>query len=73
MQTAVSLSSDDSSRIIPVGKVAYLLGVSRRTIERLVSRREFPPPLKVGARSFFFRADVEAFLARLAEKRENPA
>lgn len=67
---AVSLSPDDPSRLIPVGKVAYRLGVSRRTIERLVSRREFPPPLKVGTRSFFLWSDVEEFLRRLRDRRD---
>ena len=59
----------EESRVIAPGLAARLIGVSRRTLERLVQRREFPPPLKVGSKSLFFRSDVEAFLKRLAEQR----
>lgn len=46
-------------------EVAQALGLSTRTLERLVSLRQFPPPLKLGPTTVRWRAQaVRAYLER---------
>ena len=47
-----------------VGKaeVAKLLSVCERTLENLVRRGEFPPPVTVGKRVYWTRAVVDGWL-----------
>ncbi len=41
-----------------------LFGVDERTIERWIAAKKLPPPLRVGKRKLFWRAEViEKFLA----------
>jgi excisionase family DNA binding protein len=46
-QTSVS-ESRDAIQMIPVTEVAKILGVSTRSVWRLVSSQKIIPPLKVG-------------------------
>ena len=45
------------------------LSVSRRTLARLVSRGEFPPPLKIGRSSRIHPDDLAAYLEKLRHAR----
>ena len=58
------------NRLLSVVETAHRLGVSRRTLERQVACGEFPPPLKLRAKSLFFVADVEAYFAKLSAQRK---
>jgi excisionase family DNA binding protein len=49
-------------RLLPVGAAANYLGVSRATVERLVSRGELPI-VKVGASTRYDVEDLDRFIA----------
>jgi predicted DNA-binding transcriptional regulator AlpA len=52
------------------------LGISRLTLARLWKRKRFPPPLKFGSRmgrSFWHRATVDAWVARMEEQAQAAA
>jgi excisionase family DNA binding protein len=51
--------------LLSVREAAHRLGVSRRTLERLVNRREFPPPLKIGTKSLYATSDLKAYVEKL--------
>jgi predicted DNA-binding transcriptional regulator AlpA len=57
------------SQLLSVRETAHCLGVSRRTLERIVSRGQFPPPLKIGAKSLYTAADIESHIAKLVAAR----
>ena len=46
-----------------------MLGLSVRSVYRLVDRAELPAPVKIGGSSRFFQSDLDRFLAELREKR----
>ena len=52
-----------------VQEAAALLRVSKRTLERLIAAREFPAPVKVGARSLVPACDVVTFIERQIQRR----
>ena len=58
------------SRLRSVKEAARRLGVCRRTLEREVCRKKFPPPMKIGAKSVYCVSDVDAYVARLREERD---
>jgi excisionase family DNA binding protein len=51
--------------LLRVEEVATLLGVSVRTVWRLVSRGELARPVAMGRCRRWFRSDVDDFLAAL--------
>jgi len=63
----------DGLRLLNVGQVSELLGVSVRTIWRLsalaeIGRSSFPPPLRLSPKVVRWRArDVQAYLDALSE------
>lgn len=46
-------------------ELCKVIGLGRRTIERMVSMRRFPQPRKVGIRTVFVAAEVRAWLQAL--------
>jgi predicted DNA-binding transcriptional regulator AlpA len=68
MPPSVSLN-----RLLSVKETAIRLGVARRTLEREVSRKKFPPPVKIGAKSLYFVSDVEQYLTALRAARDGAA
>ena len=62
----------DDLRLLNVGQVSKLLGISVRTIWRLsalaeIGRSSFPPPLRLSAKCVRWRlADVRRYLDELA-------
>lgn len=62
-----STESTSSQNLIGVAEVAVILGVSKRTIYRLVSAGEFPAPIRIRASSRWRRSTVNAWIA----EREN--
>jgi len=57
--------------LVSIKHVAFRLDTSVRGIYRLIARREFPPPVKVGGASKFYDSDVDAYLSRLREGRKS--
>lgn len=51
-------------QLIFKSSVAERLGVSERTIEKLVAARKFPPPLKLGKNAMWAQDVVERWLAQ---------
>jgi predicted DNA-binding transcriptional regulator AlpA len=45
-------------RLVDLREVAGILSVSERTVLRLVQRREFPTPLRIGGRMLRWKVDV---------------
>lgn len=60
-------------QLLTLPEAAAQLRVSKRTLERLIAAREFPLPLKVGARSLVPVADLQAYLANLLQLRDRRA
>jgi predicted DNA-binding transcriptional regulator AlpA len=54
----------DPIQLIFKSAVARRLGVSERTIEKLVVARKFPPPLKLGKHAMWANDVVELWLER---------
>ena len=59
----------EPSALISVKQTAHLCGIHRRTLEREVDRKKFPPPVKIGSKSLYFRKDIETYLRKLNEER----
>ena len=57
------------SQMLSVREAAHRLGVSRRTLERLVNRKQFPPPMKIGVKSLYLVEDIQAFVEKLKQSR----
>ena len=57
-------------RLIGLDKVAETLGVNKRTVYRLIAKRELPQPLKVGHSVRLSVSDVSEYFARLKLQRQ---
>lgn len=58
-------------RLVSIKRVAFRLDTSIRGVYRLIARKEFPPPVKVGGASKFYESDVNVYLSRLREARKS--
>jgi predicted DNA-binding transcriptional regulator AlpA len=47
---------------IPLAGVASMLGVSARTLERMIALGDFPKPIRVGKQRMYRRSSVERWL-----------
>lgn len=56
-------------RLIGLDKVAETLGVNKRTVYRLIAKRELPQPFKVGHSVRLSVSDVEEYFERLKLQR----
>jgi excisionase family DNA binding protein len=65
MKTQTQLSLETSLCLIPLQDVARMLSISRETLYRMIRRKQFPEPIKQGKRSYFSKADVDAYLSNL--------
>jgi predicted DNA-binding transcriptional regulator AlpA len=59
--------TDDRLVALPV--VAAKLGVSTRSIHRLIAAGQFPPPVKVGGASRWFLSDIASYIDGLRQGR----
>lgn len=53
-----------TGQLVDIKQVAEKLNVSTRTIERLMSRRKFPKPIKIGRQNRWREGTIEAWLAK---------
>jgi predicted DNA-binding transcriptional regulator AlpA len=52
----------EPGRPLSLKEIAHALGVSERTVRRMVSARQFPPPAHTpGGRPVWFEGDVEVY------------
>ena len=56
-------ANDSPDRLIPIGQVAAMVAVSRRTISRLADAGKLPPPLRIGGSLRWRLADVRQWIA----------
>ena len=61
----------DANQLLGLDKVAKLLDVSKRYVQRLIAAHELPQPIKIGKLSKLTRGDVEAYIERLTARRNN--
>ena len=59
--------------VLDEARLARILGVSGRTVRRMVKRGELPPAVPLGARSVWLAGRVLDFLDRQAEQAERDA
>ena len=58
-----------SEEVFGMKHVAEILRVSRRTLYRMIERRDLPPPLKIGKRSVYLKSDLEKLFEKLRAQR----
>lgn len=63
-------SNRNTDPILTVKEAASRMGVCRRTLEREVASKRFPPPVKLRGKSVYFLSDVVQYLARLKALRD---
>lgn len=56
-------TSPDYSLVMTVDEVGQCLGISTRTIYRLIEQKSLPKPFKVGNSTRWRREDIELFVA----------
>ena len=68
---AKPLPADDAiDRILlTVPEAAQQLAISKRTLERLIVAREFPPPLRIGRAARVPPEDIADYLVKLRKER----
>jgi excisionase family DNA binding protein len=66
----MNTASSEARPLITPDQAAQRMSVCRRTLEREIARKNFPPPLKIGRASRFRAEDVDDYLRRLEEKRD---
>ncbi len=59
----------EPSRLLTLPEAAGRLSISKRTLERLISAGDFPPPLKIGRSSRVATRDLASFLEKLCRER----
>jgi excisionase family DNA binding protein len=59
----------DAEVFLPLSRVAEALGVTKRTVYRLIAGQELPQPVKVGAKSLMPKSDLRAYMARKMRER----
>ena len=64
------IQSDGDNYLLSVREVVRRLGIARRTLEREVSRKRFPRPLKIGSKSVYRVSDVERYVRSLVAERD---
>ena len=57
-------------RLIKIGTVCDVVGVSRATIYRMIRAKTFPLPVKVNAASLWVEREVSAWVSACARQRE---
>jgi len=55
--------------LLSLKEVAQRLGISRRTLERLIAAGDINIPVKVGRCSRLFESDLMEYLTKLRERR----
>ena len=56
-------------QLLGLDKVAKLLDVSKREVQRLIAAHELPKPIKIGRLSKLLRGDVDAYIEKLEQQR----
>ncbi|MEO0510955.1 MAG: helix-turn-helix domain-containing protein [Verrucomicrobiota bacterium] len=59
-----------SEELITISDVSKRLRLSTRTVYRLIASGEFPPPVKIGSATRFYKNDLNTYLNRLRDERQ---
>ena len=59
----------DVKQLLGLDKVANLLDVSKREVQRLIAAHELPQPIKIGRLSKLTVGDVDGFIEKLKQRR----
>jgi excisionase family DNA binding protein len=59
----------ETDRLLTLPEAAGRLAISKRTLERLISAGDFPPPLKIGRSSRVASRDIAQYLENLRRAR----
>lgn len=68
---AASPVTTDEKALLSLEDAAASLAISKRTLCRLISRGDFPAPLKIGRSSRVSRRDLVAYVDQLLLNRSN--
>jgi predicted DNA-binding transcriptional regulator AlpA len=68
-----SLAALPGRSILDEAKLAHLLGVTTRTIRRMVGRFELPPPVSLGGKSVWMAGRVLDHIEAVADRRQQEA
>ena len=61
----------DLKQLLGLDKVAKVLDVSKREVQRLIATHELPKPIKIGRLSKLTVGEVEAFIEKLKQRRNS--
>ena len=61
----------ETDRLLTLPEAAGRLAISKRTLERLISAGDFPPPLKIGRSSRVASRDIAHYLENLRRARDD--
>ncbi len=61
--------ASDHRELLTLPLAAQRLSISKRTLERLISRGAFPPPVKIGRSSRVLCSDLSRYLDQLCRER----
>ncbi|MGB8369475.1 MAG: helix-turn-helix transcriptional regulator [Limisphaerales bacterium] len=59
----------DAKQLLGLDKVALLLDISKRKVQRLIAAHELPKPIKIGRLSKLTAGDVDAYIEKLKQQR----
>jgi excisionase family DNA binding protein len=63
---------EECRKLITYKEAAHILGISSRTLYRLVDLGKTPRPVKLGTCTRFLRAEIEGYIETLKAKRPKP-
>ena len=74
MTTALALRAQAPATPAPrllytLVEAAHLLHITKRTLNRLIAKGEFPKPLRIGSRSYVVPDELAAYVERLKANR----
>ncbi len=64
-----SIYPHEDTSLLTLPRAAETLAISKRTLERLIAKGVFPPPVKIGRASRIPRDDITEFLEQLRRER----
>ena len=63
------MNGQTTALLVSVEEAAHMMGISKRSLLRLIAGGKFPRPLPIGNRSLIAVEDVHAFIEKLKQER----
>ena len=70
-QISVVPELENGDNLMGLSEVASHLGISERSVWRLVASGDLAPPVKVGRCTRWFAADLHAYLDKIRQRRDS--